>query len=376
MANGLMQDPQNVGLWDMVKANYARKSGLQGAWERQQGRQQARELVGSPQQQYQMGEAELFPGETQAEAIQGGLPVGTPIGQQISAPQGLMTKGTGLVGGEITPSEFYGGLLSTPGYKGIGAQGLMGAQQIGTTPSAVREYKYWKNLPEKEQAAYMGVKRAQKFLDIGSGFVAPSQVDPTMVKDVVKKELKPSEIPSYIAKKKDVAIKQAAQSGAQVSLGKSQIQYDKNKQLISGILNHPGLNSAFGVSSYAPVIRGTERAGFEAQLEQLKNTVFITNREALKGGGSITDYEGNKAEEAELRANNAQSAEEFKKAMTDYEYWVDRGFEQLKRTAKGDFSLTPTKKRLNKQNESALKWARENPKDPRAALILKKLGVK
>ena len=131
MTNGLMQDPREMGAWDLIKARYAKRAGLTDLYQQQQGRQRAAELVGARQQPYQMGEAELFPGETQAEAIQSGLPVGTPTEQQISAPQGLMTKGAGLLGGEVTPAEFYGGLMTTPGYQATGAQGLqnIAAQQ-------------------------------------------------------------------------------------------------------------------------------------------------------------------------------------------------------------------------------------------------------
>lgn len=245
-------------------------------------------------------------------------------------------------------------------------------RKASLTPSAVREYEYWKNLPKKHQRDYMAVKRAQKFLDIGSGFVAPDPTDPTKTRDVVTRELKPTETTDYLAKKKERELKAKAVAEAQISFGKSQIQYDKNKSLIAGILKHKGLESAFGISSYAPVIRGTERAGFESKLKQLKNTVFITNREALKGGGSITDYEGNKAEEAELRASNAQSSEEFIEAIKDYEYWVDRGYDQLKRMAKGDFSGKKEKK-MSPENKAAMDWAEANPNDPRAALILKKV---
>lgn len=322
-------------------------------------------LMGQAQAPYQMGEEELFPGEIQEEAISSGLPIGTPAGQ---APPGLMTKGTGYLGSlsdprEIAQAKLYGGLMGTEDYEGIGAAGLRGidSQQTGMTPSAVREYEFWKKLPDKQKEDYLTVKRTQKFLDVGGGFVAPSQVDPTSTRDVALKGLKPSEQVDYLVKKKEDQLKAAAQTKAKLSLSKSQIQYDKSKELISGVLDHKGLEESFGLSSYAPVIRGTERAGFESKLNQLKNTVFITNREALKGGGSITDYEGDKAEESELRASSAQSAEEFREAMKDYEYWVDRGFSQLKRASEGDFSVKKEKRRKTKAPQGALDYLKANP---------------
>jgi len=110
--------------------------------EAQAARERVQGLMGKAQAPYQMGEEELFPGEIQEEAISSGLPVGTIEPGQ--APPSLMTKGTGLVGGEISPMEFYGGLMTTPGYQDVGAQGLRGLmaskgqQGFTLSPSQVR----------------------------------------------------------------------------------------------------------------------------------------------------------------------------------------------------------------------------------------------
>ena len=74
-------------------------------------------------------------------------------------------------------------------------KGAIGAEK----PSAVREYEFFKQLPKKDQEKYLTMKRAQKFLDIGKGFVAPSMVEPTVTAPVVERELKPAEEPEYKA---------------------------------------------------------------------------------------------------------------------------------------------------------------------------------
>ena len=99
------------------------------------------------------------------------------------------------------------------------------------------------------------------------------------------------------------------------------------------------MERSFGVTGQFPSFPGSDAANFDILREQLANTVFITNRAALKGGGSITDFEGTKAEQAELRIGNAQSVEAFKEAMEDYKYWIKRGYDNMKRAAKGDFSI-------------------------------------
>lgn len=248
----------------------------------------------------------------------------------------------------------------------------------GATPSSVNEYNFMKSLPPEEQERFLGVKRAQQYLKTGPGYVAPSQVSPTAVPTMVAPTgLKPTEEPTYIAEKtktaKEAAMKAEAQTKAQIGLQKGELQYEKNMSLVENVLKHPGLDESFGKLGVIPAIPGSDKANFRAQLEQLQNTVFITNREALKGGGAITDFEGNKAEQAEIRAAKAQSAEEFRKAMKDYKKWVDKGFANMKKAAKGDFSIKDVSRGTN-QDQEALKWANANPNDPRAIQILKLQG--
>jgi len=93
----------------------------------------------------------------------------------------------------------YGALYEA----GFGPEALGMQQKImtatGTAPSGVKEYKYFKSLPDdKARAEYLAVKRAQQFLDTGSRFVAPSQLDPTVTQPVADKELSPSQEIEYI----------------------------------------------------------------------------------------------------------------------------------------------------------------------------------
>lgn len=88
----------------------------------------------------------------------------------------------------------------------------------GATPSMVNEYKFWSQLPKGDQEKYLQVKRAQKFLDVGEGFVAPTMTDPTVTKPVVKRELKPTEELPYISKKGEAAKTGAALGTAKVEL--------------------------------------------------------------------------------------------------------------------------------------------------------------
>lgn len=48
----------------------------------------------------------------------------------------------------------------------------------GDNPAAVREWQYYSKLPEAEREKYLTMKRADKYLDTGTGYVRPSQVNP------------------------------------------------------------------------------------------------------------------------------------------------------------------------------------------------------
>jgi hypothetical protein len=53
----------------------------------------------------------------------------------------------------------------------------------------------------------------------------------------------------------------------------------------------------------------------------------------LKGGGAITDYEGQKAEAALARLNQAQSVEDFNAALDEFNYHVQLGLHLLQQQA-------------------------------------------
>lgn len=95
---------------------------------------------------------------------------------------------------------------------------------------------------------------------------------------------------------------------------------DQTLALINQALNHPGLATATGASgmldprNYLP---GTAARDFQVLLDQLKGQTFLEAFQSLKGGGAITQVEGQKAEQAIARLNTAQSDEAFRAALTE-----------------------------------------------------------
>lgn len=71
----------------------------------------------------------------------------------------------------------------------------------------------------------------------------------------------------------------------------------------------------------------------QGKLDQLQGGAFLQARQMLKGGGAITDYEGQKAEAAYARLNQAQSPEDFKAALDEFNMYVQQGLAKLEAQA-------------------------------------------
>lgn len=86
---------------------------------------------------------------------------------------------------------------------------------------------------------------------------------------------------------------------------------------IDGVLNDPALDFATGFLSWTQNIPGTAAKRFGTRVEQLNGQAFLQAYESLKGGGPITDIEGQKATQAGARLDSAQSPEDYRDALNE-----------------------------------------------------------
>lgn len=93
----------------------------------------------------------------------------------------------------------------------------------------------------------------------------------------------------------------------------------------AGIKPHPGFTSAVGQKGASSLFglrkepfAGTDAADFMSLYNQVGGQAFLDARQRLKGGGAITDFEGQKAQQAITRMQTSQSESEFKKAAEEY----------------------------------------------------------
>ena len=108
---------------------------------------------------------------------------------------------------------------------------------------------------------------------------------------------------------------------------------DEKGSLLKGQKPHPGFENAVGAGLPLRFIPGTPESDFQARFDQIKGGAFLQAFETLKGGGSITQPEGEKGTAALNRMGLAQSEKEFVQAAREFQSIVRTGVERAKKMA-------------------------------------------
>jgi len=124
-------------------------------------------------------------------------------------------------------------------------------------------------------------------------------------------------------------------------------------KLIDTLKEHPGFEAAVGSGFSKTVlrqddpIRGTERAGAVAIIDQLKGQAFLNAIQQLRGLGALSDAEGAKLQQAAARLDPNQGEKDFNAALEEYKTMIQAGIDrakagQLAPGAQAAPALTPT----------------------------------
>lgn len=113
------------------------------------------------------------------------------------------------------------------------------------------------------------------------------------------------------------------------------------KVIQAGTKPHAGFTGAVGTGSWKALgipgveqyVPGSPAADFKARYDEVMGGAFAEAFETLKGGGSITEKEGEKATAAKTRMRLAQSEKEFITAAREYAGVVNKGIERAKAKA-------------------------------------------
>jgi hypothetical protein len=110
---------------------------------------------------------------------------------------------------------------------------------------------------------------------------------------------------------------------------------DKNGNLLKGQAPHPGFSATVGATATpgARFVPGSSAADFMTYFDQITGQAFLEAFETLKGGGQITQIEGEKATSAINRMNIASSEREFIKAAMEFQDVMRAGLERAQKKA-------------------------------------------
>jgi len=131
-------------------------------------------------------------------------------------------------------------------------------------------------------------------------------------------------------------------------------------QYMDGLLNqiktHKGLDIGTGRSSYIPSFFNQDKVAFDSLIDQVKGKQFMQAYQTLKGGGVITEIEGEKATNALSRMNTAQSKEDFLSAVNDFQSVVEKGLEREKLKARPKMNRRQAFEARKNEREGAISF--------------------
>jgi len=103
----------------------------------------------------------------------------------------------------------------------------------------------------------------------------------------------------------------------------------------------PGFEDYVGTTllPFARLVEGSPAASYERRQLQVEGRAFLEAFESLRGGGAITEIEGQKATQAINRMNKAQSEVEYVKAARELQDIVRKGVERARAKAGGGAAI-------------------------------------
>ena len=241
----------------------------------------------------------------------------------------------------------------------------------GDIPMTVKEWEYYQKLPAEKRDEFLNMKRTVAPINLGGTVMQPSPSRPGVAAATFDKTLPPEARPETRAAQ--AAAVQTAENEVEARAVLPRVEQNSTYlvSLLDQMAEHPGLPGVVGMPNVTGALRvpGTPEADFRSILEQVQGKQFLEAFESLKGGGAITQIEGEKAGNAIARLQTAQTEPAFKAALTEFKTIVQGGLERARAKAKaGGPKLSPV-------DQEAMDWANANPNDPRATAIKQRFGM-
>lgn len=185
-------------------------------------------------------------------------------------------------------------------------------------------------LPSEQQELLKAMKRGVQFTPESAAQFVTSQMNRRM--EAESKTQVQSSDPVRQAQQKRLEAESSSMETQRAQRQQSTLDtIGSMRGTINDVMTHPGFSGSVGAKNQAYLfglksepIAGTKEADFKALLDQVQGGAFLQAFESLKGGGQITQIEGEKATQAIVRAQQSQSEDGFKKSMNDFLSVLDR----------------------------------------------------
>lgn len=159
-------------------------------------------------------------------------------------------------------------------------------------------------------------------------------------------------------------------AGARAALPSAELNFEIASKAADALLSdQKGMDEQFGNILGVPqqmtgAFPGTAKANFRNQLDQLTGQAFLNIRQALKGAGAVTDYEGQRGEIAISRAKAAADRgdmQAFQQAVIEFKDSITKGLDLLRQQANGAYSAGAPAVTGNTGNQtsSGVSWSVE-----------------
>jgi len=214
--------------------------------------------------------------------------------------------------------------------------------QNSNIPSAIREFEYYKTLPKEQQSQYLGVKRniAGEGAIVGStgeistlGGYGQAGAQKTGMEQTAKNISDLNYKPSIAGASTFAQGKAEEDVKAQEKFNKVNADASNLTNLLDTLTTHPGVPDLFGAKGGGAIlsyvgkkepIAGSNAAGAKALFDQVKGQQFLQAFENLKGGGQITEKEGEAATKALSALNENISEKELIKNIGILKSTIDK----------------------------------------------------
>jgi len=242
---------------------------------------------------------------------------------------------------------------------------ILPQSQNSNIPSAIREFEYYKTLPPEQQAQYLGVKRniageggivrSTGAIETLGGY-GQAGAQKTGMEQTAKNISDLSYKPQIAGASSYTETKAKEDVKAQESFDKYQGEFNNLINVVDTFKTHPGIPDLFGAKGGGAIlsyvgkkepIAGSNAAGAKALFNQLKGQQFLQAFERLKGGGQISEKEGEAATKALSSIDENISEKELIKNLQTLKDVLEKSRIRMQNRANQGYRYTT---QINNQN--------------------------